>query len=210
MARTPKPSVVRAEDILSEGFAKVDQLSKRLDALKASYNNTAAELVRSSQQLPLPSFGLPAPDPPVVASGPRPSGRYFGPNPQSEPPTNPGSPQAKALHLVDRGGRSSRRTKSGRFFLQFSAASEPEELRKLREKVSKAGRVVDSGQGTASDPNAGWMEVAVRAEDTGSIILKLEEIDVSRDRVEKVVQVEPGEGRLQARQLDLYRKTGEG
>jgi hypothetical protein len=90
----------------------------------------------------------------------------------------------------------------GRFYLQITNAKEPMALHEMREQVSKLGRVVDSGCGTASDPEAGWLEVVVCAEDTASFIVQLDGLDV-KDRVEKCIEVAFGEGRVQSKQLDL-------
>jgi hypothetical protein len=78
-------------------------------------------------------------------------------------------------------------------------------MRKVREQVSSLGRVVDSGQGTASDPDSGWVEIAVREEDTRSLMGKLADLGV-KDQLEKLVEVSAGEGRLQARQFEMFRK----
>ena len=204
---------------LEAAFKQLDLFGSKLDALKKSYNETAKELAAIEEHTSLrppapapvePRIGLPMRQvmptpalafhppfpglPPAPRPVPRPeSSRYSVRNPEDPQPVRvPEKPEPK-------------RTRSGRYYLQLSKAGDPKELHKLREEVSKCGRVVDSGSGTASDPEAAWVEVAVRADDTGSFVLKLEELEV-KNRVERLVAVSPGEGRLQARTLDLFPK----
>jgi hypothetical protein len=197
----------KADTALAEACAQLDLFSGRLDTLKRTFNETAKEL----GSFPPPKFaangaGLgPQPQP---RPAPSPTGRYSVNDPTApevvdlEHHLRPLPRLAAAPAALEVGPP---RTRSGRFYLQLANANSADELRKVRDTVSKVGRIVDSGQGTASDPEAGWMEVAVRADDTGSFVVKLEELEV-KSRVEKLIEVSPGEGRLQARQLDLFRK----
>jgi hypothetical protein len=194
-----------AEDVLTDAFATIEKTSERLDSLKRSYNEIAREVCSVTtavvpvapapppNQLPLPRIDTPAIAFRPPLSVPRPSGRY-----SMTATIVPEKPAPK-------------RSRSGRFYLQVGKVENTEELAKLRDEVSKCGRVVDSGTGTASNPDAGWMEVAVRDEDTGVFNLKLAELEglSNTDRVEKVIPVEPGEGRIQAKQLDLFPKAGD-
>ncbi len=168
---------------LAEAFAKVDATTgKRLELLKGKYNEIASAAAgtpsATPRQLPLIK-GAGADNGPQMESPPAPQ------PPSGGPPT----------------------TKSGRYFIEFANCKDKEEFRTLRERVAKAGRVVDSGQGTALDPEAAWVEVAMRGEDTRSIILKVGEIDTTK-RVERLIEVAPGEGHLQAKQLALFGKAG--
>ena len=197
-----------ADTAREQVMAQLDLFSSRLDLLKRAYNDVAKELAAmpSAPSEPdadvdvdfddkwdevTPVRVVATPGPVVPRPDPRP-GRYAIQNPVDPQPIRLVTPP-KPEH----------RTKSGRFYLQLSGANNPEELRKVREDVSKHGRIVDSGCGTASDPQAGWLEVAVRAADTGEFVLKLDELDM-RSRVEKLIEVAPGEGRLQSKQLDLF------
>lgn len=195
MAR--KKAHVLDDQPLQLAFQVVDKTSEKLDALKQRYNETAAELIKAT---PLPP---PAPMRPPFDS------RYKAarlPSIDELPPLvapNPNSallPPRPSLRAVPRPN-----PKSGRFFIQLRDAKDPQTLRALRETISKTGRVVDSGAGTASSPESGWLEVAAHVENTSDLISKLDALHI-RENVEKIIEVAPGEGRIQARQLDLFRK----
>jgi hypothetical protein len=210
MSRHRKAATASNDHVLQLAFRVVDRTAAKLDALKQKYNDTAADLVKVSNTPPPPPPEI-AP-PPLPPMRPKFDSRYkTGPRPQTDilPPLPPPLPQSVASSPKNAPRPSPRiQSKSGRYFLQFKNANDPEELRRIREAVSKTGRVVDSGTGTASNPQAGWLEVATRAEDTGSFITRLDELAI-KDSVEKVIEVAPGEGRLQAKQLDLFRKKAD-
>lgn len=192
-----------AEAALANAFNQLDLFKGRLDTLKQTFNETAKELGSFPPPPPKVVNGGGGPRPQPLPALPRIAGRYSVSSPTEAEVVDLEHGHYTAPTRLSQDGPP--RTRSGRFYLQLANANNAEELRKVREEVAKVGRVVDSGQGTASDPEAGWMEVAVRADDTGSFVIKLEELEV-KDRVEKLIEVSPGEGRLQARQLDLFRK----
>jgi hypothetical protein len=213
-----KAEAAASSAALEDAFNQLDLFGNRLDALKQSYNEQAKSLAALPTPVPPPSSSQAVPTPsmtfhpplqlaalaPPLPEHPKPEGRYSAvTRPQEMPAVRP--PPRVVPRPEPRPQEEPKRSRSGRFYLQLAEASDTEALRKAREEVSKCGRIVDSGQGTASDPEAGWLEVAVRAEDTGSFIVKLEELGV-KSQVERVVEISPGEGRLQARQFDLFRK----
>ena len=202
---------------LAPAFSQLDLFGEKLDALRRQYNETAKELAAipppSELSIPTPMLNftpqlspLSPLAPPLQPSRPEKfAGRYSvnnPPDPRSlRPPPVPPRPTPRKTEPKPEPRRTPR---SGRYYIQVANAKDLAALQQVRDQVSKCGRVVDSGRGTASDAEAGWMEVAVRAEDTGAFIAKLEGLEV-KDRVEKLIEVQPGEGRLQARQLDLFR-----
>lgn len=198
---TPKNKAgAEAAEQLQIAFEQVDKMSERLDELKQSYNKAAKELATLRPE-PLPS-------PPPVKVGPKPLGLYSIPGPlKSEYPLAPlerpriPRPEVKGVKAAE---TQEIRRRSGRFYIQVANGGSLGELHAAREQLSKVGRVVDSGVGTASDPSAGWLEVAATS-DIRTLIDQLRAIQV-REVVEKVIEVEPGEGRLLARQIDLFRK----
>ncbi len=196
---------------LEPAFSQLDMFAGKLDSLKQRFNDTAKELqeIKAPAPLDIPtpalSFMPPLSSLPPVPPRPeaKPEGRYSFNNPPEPrtlrpvPPPLPPRPRPKKPPPP-------KRTSSGRFYIQVSNAKDSTALSAVREQFSKCGRVVDSGKGTASDPDAGWLEVAVRNEDTHSFIDKLEGMEM-KSRVEKLIEVAPGEGRIQAKQMDLFR-----
>lgn len=183
---------------LQPALSQLDLFSSRLDTLRQQYNDTARELANIQP----PDMPTPAAAFKPVAVVPRPEGRYQLKNPPDPQPVKVRQPPPLPTPAKKSPPKS---TRSGRYYIQVADAKDSAEFVSVREQVSKCGRVVDSGQGTASDPNAAWLEVAVRADDTGTFNVKLEELEV-KDRVKKMIPVAPGEGRLQAKQLDLFRR----
>jgi hypothetical protein len=201
----PTPSKTEADDSLQEAFSQLDLFSGKLDSLRKKYNDTARELAAVPAPPPPRSLMIPTPAisfyPPLAASVQVPkasvtTGRYSINNPP-DPKTLPPSPLPAVAKKIE-----PKRTSSGRYYIQIANAKDSTALSAVREQVSKCGRVVDSGRGTASDPEAGWLEVSVRDGDASSFMGQLEGVDV-KDRVEKLIKVAPGEGRAQAKQLDL-------
>ncbi len=205
--RRQESAAAEAAATLEPALQQLDMFSDKLDALRQLHNDTARELASiRPEPLPTPVVSFPVPGPPsgsvpvarIPRAGAKPSSPYAMINPPDPQPVRLPSPPQMTK-------KAPKRTHSGRFYIQVANAKDSGEFSKVREQLSKCGRIVDSGRGTASDPEAGWLEVAVRAEDTGSFVVKLEETQM-KDRVEKMIQVEPGEGRVQARQLDLFRR----
>ena len=172
---------------LEPAFIQLDLFSNRLDALRQTFNDNARELASIKPPPALTVVPTPIPANPMI---PRPP------------------PRAEGLYAINantlKKPEPKRSQGSGRFYIQLGNTKDAASLSEMKDQLSKCGRVVDSGKGTASDPDASWMEIAVKREDTSSFIGKLEKLDV-KDRVEKLIPVEPGEGRVQARQLDLFR-----
>lgn len=190
------------EDLLKGAFDRTDELGGRLDQLKETYNDMARRLTPIRTQVvraafpSIPSEGPVPVFPPSQPTLPGLSGRYSGPVPLPER-----LPVSKATQ------GSSERRKSGRFFLQIADARDPKELRRIRERLSSAGRVVDSGMGTASDPSAGWVELAIPFDEVPTIRDRLGQLHLT-ERTEKLIEVQPGEGRLHAKQIDLFLEGG--
>lgn len=192
-----KQAGLDAAEQLQMAFEQVDKMSERLDELKQTYNQSAKELATLRPE--------PLPAPPPVKMGPKPNGMYSIPTPLAAErplgiPLRPRVPRPESKPEPLAFGR----RRSGRFYIQVANGGEPEEFHAVRERLSKVGRIVDSGVGTATDPHAGWLEVAATT-DIRSLVDQLRTIQV-REVVEKVIEVEPGEGRLLARQVDLFRK----
>jgi hypothetical protein len=97
------------------------------------------------------------------------------------------------------------RRSSGRFFMQFAKASGQAEFSKIKSAIAESGgRVVDSGVGTASDPDAAWFEVGVKLDEKEALEKNLKDKTDVIERLQKSILVVPGEGRTLAKQLDLF------
>lgn len=233
MSTRPKAdtkAATEATEQLALAFAQLDQFGDRLDKLKQAYNETAKELSSFKEAVdppllapltpiePFRPVAMPALPAPAALSGrysvntPLKSERPMAldekpkvprPDPRPKPVQKTITVKEPPVRVVPKSGLVPRKA-SGRFYIQVSNAASTEELRAVKEKLAQVGRVVDSGLGTAVNPEAGWIEVAVRDESISSLIAKLRTNDL-REQVEKVIEVQPGEGRLQARQLDLFR-----
>lgn len=222
--RPKQPSVSDAGEQLQLAMSQIDEMAKKLDEMKAVFNESAKQvantLIVSPATLPPAPTHSDAVTIPVPALPKRPTGRYsMGEQAKAEQPLPPPSlvrkpsvprpdPRpaavvAPAMRPVSVTVPAMSRKQSGRFYIQLDAQG-PEEIRRLREEVTKLGRVVDSGLGTAMNPAASWIEVAVQAHSTRELIDQLRQNDL-KEHVVKVIEVEPGEGRLQARQMDLFR-----
>lgn len=183
----PKP-----DEPLQAAFALLDETSAKLDTLKAAFNSTVKEADGLKKAVtPIPFDRKKLNESGRYSAQKLDSERPFAVKPRVPRPTPKLAP-APPAHT------------SGRFYIQIPEGASNEVLREFREQLSQLGRVVDSGRGTAANPKAGWVELAVRDTDTPALIAKLRE-KALEERVEKVIEVEPGEGRLQARQLDLFR-----
>jgi hypothetical protein len=91
--------------------------------------------------------------------------------------------------------------KQNRFYVRL-ASQAVTEVPVLRRKVAKFGRVRDCGFGTAKEPSAAWFEVEVKDEYLDGIRRVLRE--TFADRLQEATEVDRGEGRLQAKQLNLF------
>lgn len=232
MSTRPK-ALSDTSERLAEAFAELDKVGSKLDALKESLNATAKEVASAVTPVPpVPPAALSIDTPveaikiPPQAIPPEalsvtipPPGRYSegaqkSERPMAMPPRPPIPRPTPKLKLQSPDMKTEPRPRkgppllppmskrlSGRFYIQVD---ESEDVRAVREKIAQVGRIVDSGTGTASNPNACWLEIAVRDEDVKGVIEKLRRNDLS-EIVEKVIEVDPGEGRIQARQLDLFR-----
>lgn len=187
----PKYQSSVSED-LNNAFDKIDQTAERLDSLKRDLNETAKEIAKLPSIVPSPEIkeksrpGLYSIPTPLASERPGPVSRPRVPRPDPKPvPVVLGPPIRRA---------------SGRFFIQMKEV-DAEELRNIKEQISHLGaRVVDSGHGV-SPQEPGWLEVAA-PETVSELIEKIRATGLT-EVVEKVVEVRPGEGRLQARQLHL-------
>ena len=88
------------------------------------------------------------------------------------------------------------------FYVQVSGCEDAKSLESTRKIVAKIGRVRDKGRGTAEDPYAGWFEIA--SSTCSSIAGVREALGHLGTRVQKVIEIDKGEGRLQAKQLSLF------
>lgn len=86
------------------------------------------------------------------------------------------------------------------FYVQLAACSEAKSFESSRKIVAKIGRVRDKGLGTAEDPDAGWFEVLSSC----SSIAEVRQALSLGPRVQKVIEIDKGEGKLQAKQLSLF------
>jgi len=205
---------IEVADQLDIAFSKIDETGARLDKLKKAYNDTANEMSQISydqiqKATTPPPAPAAAPAVPPMPAPPLPTGYSVTGEVSSEKPLpprprvpRPDPRPAKVAPPPVPKAAPPKPTTSGRFYIQLTGAENPEGLRQLRDKLGKVGRVVDSGRGTASSPGAEWVEVAVRA-DTAEVIAALKEVEL-KERVEKIIEVKPGEGRLLARQLDIF------
>ena len=79
-------------------------------------------------------------------------------------------------------------------------------LVRLMETAKQLGSIRDSGHGTAKDPNSAWFEI--RAKDwivsIEALRQNLSMIGIDNSIIPEVIVVDPGEGRTQSRQLDLF------
>lgn len=210
-----KPFASQVSEHLQMAFDKVEEgVEKKLDALKQAYNETARSLSEIDPEL-LKNATTPVPappnDPPPVVKPPPLPTIYSIPTPlKSERPIPlrpriprpvPKVPQAPAV--PQSGIVMENRRVSGRFYVQLARSEDGDAFNDVRERVGKLGRIVDSGRGCASDPEAAWVEIAVRG-DAGDLVAGLSKVEL-KELVEKVIEVKPGEGRLLARQLDVFR-----
>jgi hypothetical protein len=175
------------EASLEPAFAQLELFGAKLDEFRIKLNENARALASIKPDL---NVSVPTPNP-LIPHVPRPS------------------PKPEGLYSINGGKKPEKRSHgSGRFYIQLGNTKDAAALTEARDQIAKCGRVVDSGKGTASDPDASWLEVAVRLGDTESFLGKLGDV---KDRVEKLIAVEPGEGRTQAKQLDLFHsKQGSG
>lgn len=195
----PKYQSHVSED-LQNAFEKVDETAEKLDALKKTYNETAKEITSiPSPALPAPPIVAPIPTPPAFRPGHYSVGTLDVPRDPSVVlrPKIP-RPTPKPVPVLP----PQIRRASGRFYIQVRDGQNTEQLRQVKEQLAQlGGRVVDSGHGTSANPDAGWIEVAT-PESVSQLIEKIRATGLT-EVVEKIVEVDPGEGRLQARQLDL-------
>lgn len=99
-------------------------------------------------------------------------------------------------------GVSVRPPKPQHFFLLVRDGLRPGELTTVTRLVSSFCRVLDSGVGVASSADLGWLEVSCRASDVATVREKLRDCGIN-DRVVEVLEIAPGEGKTQAKQLHL-------
>lgn len=218
MTREKQPSMSDAGEQLRLAMDQIDEMGKKIDALKAAFNENVKQINSTKVSTPVPPPDLTEaatasaeeartiPAPPMV---PRPvPGRYSMSQQPEERPLAPRVPRPNPRPTapkpaISRPDPATSRRQSGRFYIQLDAKS-AEETRKIKDEIVKLGRVVDSGTGTAMNPDACWIELAVQAESTKELIDQLRKNDL-KEHVVKVIEVEPGEGRLHARQMDLFR-----
>lgn len=88
------------------------------------------------------------------------------------------------------------------FFVQVACEADARSFETIRKLVARVGRVRDKGRGTSEDPQAGWFEVSSTT--CGSIAEVRAVLQPLGVQVQKVLEIDRGEGKLQARQLSLF------
>ena len=89
------------------------------------------------------------------------------------------------------------------FYLRLSLSSRVA-LAGFVERIGSIGYCQDSGLTTAKSPSSTWIELRVeRAADIASLRLELARSGVESS-VEEIVEIRPGEGKVQAKQLELF------
>lgn len=92
------------------------------------------------------------------------------------------------------------------FYLRVANCPGPGELSRFWEQISSLGHARDSGFGTAKDPSAGWIELWAKGHlrTIPDVRQGLRLLGVAPEQVPEVVEIDRGEGKAQARQLDLF------
>lgn len=77
------------------------------------------------------------------------------------------------------------------------------------ERTKSIGHIQDSGLSTAKNTYSTWIELwaVPRISDVNALRLELARIGVE-DLVQEIVEISRGEGKVQAKQLDLLAKVG--
>jgi hypothetical protein len=90
------------------------------------------------------------------------------------------------------------------FFVQVAGCGDGDAkaFESTRKIVAKVGRVRDKGRGTVEDPLAGWFEVASSA--CSSTLAVRDTLQSLGIRLQKVIEIDKGEGKLQAKQFSLF------
>lgn len=88
------------------------------------------------------------------------------------------------------------------FFVQVSGCEDAKSLESTRKLVAKVGRVRDKGLGTVEDSRAGWFEVS--SSTCSSVAAVRETLQPLGTRVQQIIEIDKGEGKLQAKQLSLF------
>lgn len=89
------------------------------------------------------------------------------------------------------------------FYIRF-ASCDYARLQQLVEQLRPLGAVRDSDVGTVKDPQSSWVELYAKFDTIERVREQLTVHGVDNDHVPEVVQIDRGEGRAQARQLDLF------
>ena len=91
------------------------------------------------------------------------------------------------------------------FYLRFVECN-AWELSQLSERLRPIGTVRDSGLGTAKSPKSGWVELHVRdwINSIPALRQQLKLLNFPDDAVPEIVEIDRGEGKTQAKQLDLF------
>lgn len=91
------------------------------------------------------------------------------------------------------------------FFLRI-ANCDTSMVMRIADKVRTLGSVRDSGMGTAKDPKSGWVELYAKdwIASIPSLRQNLNLLGIDEKAVPEIVEIERGEGKAQAKQLDLF------
>jgi hypothetical protein len=94
------------------------------------------------------------------------------------------------------------------FYIRLSCES-PVALAGFTERARPVGHIRDSGIGTAKSACSTWVELWAkeRVSDVNALRLELARIGVE-DLVQEITEIDRGEGKIQARQLDLLSRVG--
>ena len=97
------------------------------------------------------------------------------------------------------------KTRRFHFYLRIPSC-DTTRLMRIADKVRSLGAVRDSGMGTAKDPHSGWLELYAKDWIVSIPALRqnLNLLGIDEGTVPEIVEIERGEGKAQAKQLDLF------
>lgn len=90
------------------------------------------------------------------------------------------------------------------YFLRIEGCGAQSALIAAILELGKIGKVLDSGCGTTADPSCGWIELEARQPDVPGLRSALPpELNA---RAVEVLDAQPGQGKIYAKQVPLYRR----